>query len=253
MKDNGTDPKTLSKRKTIVRARLDSLGALHQEVFPVVYANGAMVYYKIPGKDELERTPLRSVLPDLPAALVMERLRSAKPGAVSLYWNPAPEGRIRALSVASEATALAKAMDDATAAELNSRQQEKYWKKRHADDAATLAMRREDIDRAEGRWNARLAAQADAINAAIAASGPVEATFVHSGECLVDNDDTLKTFNYEKAHVLSADADGQKRFGRVCLACAIRFPGWPKSEFIVPDYTLIDLYGKYPEFDRTEN
>ena len=209
MKDNGTDPKTLSKRKTIVRARLDSLGALHQEVFPVVYANGAMVYYKIPGKDELERTPLRSVLPDLPAALVMERLRSAKPGAVSLYWNPAPEGRIRALSAAFEATALAKAMDDATAAELNSRQQEKYWKKRHADDAATLAMRREDIDRAEGRWNARLAAQ--------------------------------------------ADADGQKRFGRVCLACAIRFPGWPKSEFIVPDYTLIDLYGKYPEFDRTEN
>lgn len=237
-----------ARRKTITRARLDSLGTLHQETFPVVYMNGKLVYYKIPGTDELAHAPLWTVQQDLPAALVMEQLLAGKYGSYALYWNPAPEARIRALAIPFEATAMAKAASDAASAELNSRQQEADWHKRHIADAAAAAMRRENLEKAKGRWRSRLEAQAAAINAEIESHGPVQSTFVHSGEQFYEEDDALRSFNYKKALVLAAEADGQERFGRTCLSCRIRFHGWDKYEFTVPDYALPDLYEDYPEF-----
>lgn len=245
--------KKASQRKTITRARLDSMGTLHQETFPVVYMNGKLVYYKIPGKDELAHAPLWTVQQDLPAALIMEQLLAGKYSSYGLYWNPAPEARVRALTVPFEATAMAKAASDAEAAELNSRQQEADWHKRHIADKAALAMRRENLDKAKGRWRARLEAQAAAINAAIEASGPMRSVFVHSGEHFYENDDALRSFNYKMALVLSASADGQKRFGRTCLSCRIQFYGRDKYEFTVPDYTLPDLYEEYPGFGHGED
>ena len=243
MQGNETDLKTLSKRRYVMRARLDSTGKLHQERLRIAYANKDLVYVIVHGSDKLVGHPLWTILPDLPVALVMEKFRTGDKGSFVLYWNPVPRERIDVLETSFRSMAL-DAMLSITGRELHSQLQRLQDVTKAVTVLETKQARLKDEQKRESaRWTDVLTEQADMINHMIAMGRTVSSTFVHPGTDMCGQGERLKILNDHTADVLSVVPPRTCGSDGCHLDCHIRFTDRPGSpEFHVPDYTLIDLY-----------